>query len=360
MHGMKSSDARQMARSLVLRFGWNAAAYQILNPGMQLWFSAATDAVVGFVTHHGSAVVAGAPVCAHERLAAVAAEFQADRASDGCRVLYFGAGHRLERLIGADGQHHLLRLGAQPSWDPRNWATTVHRKASLRAQLHRARNKQVRAVEVSGPRIDRYRDALRDVQGRWLDARGLPRLHFMTEPDILDDLRDRRVFVAQRGAQLCAFLVATPVPARGGWLVEQWPRRADAPNGTTHLLVDAAMRAFADEGAQFATLGLAPLSDRAGPIGEHEPLWVRMLLRWMRAHGRRFYNFRGLDAFKAALQPARWEPIYAIVPAPRVTPSMLAAVAGAFGGGSPVRLMTRALTMAVRREFAGLRARPAM
>ncbi|MBK5186768.1 MAG: hypothetical protein JJD97_00910, partial [Gemmatimonadaceae bacterium] len=50
------------ARELVLRYGWNATAYQILNPGFALWFSGAGDAVIGYVRRSGVHVVAGAPV----------------------------------------------------------------------------------------------------------------------------------------------------------------------------------------------------------------------------------------------------------------------------------------------------------
>ncbi|HEX7941704.1 MAG TPA: hypothetical protein VF488_07845, partial [Gemmatimonadaceae bacterium] len=71
----------------MLRHGWNAVAYQILNPGMQLWFSQARDAVAGFATYAHVCVVAGAPVCAPERLGAVAAELDADTARRGERVL---------------------------------------------------------------------------------------------------------------------------------------------------------------------------------------------------------------------------------------------------------------------------------
>lgn len=348
---------REDARALVLRLGWNATAYQILNPGMHLWFSADRGAVAGYARYASTWVIAGAPVCAAERLADVAAELHADAARDGARELYFGAGERLERLLGPSPRHHLLRLGAQPVWDAQRWAAVVQRKASLRAQIHRARNKQVNVREVSRRELPFVLGALRRVLDAWLGTRGLPPLHFMTEPDTLSDLRDRRVFVAERGGDTVAFLIATPIPARAGWLVEEWPRRPDAPNGTTHLLVDCAMRTVAAEGARIVTLGLAPLSDRAGAIGDDEPLWLRLLLRWLRAHGRRFYNFRGLDAFKASLEPDMWEPIYAIVPSPRVTPSALRAVAGAFGGGSPVKLIARAIGMAMVREIRSLNSR---
>jgi phosphatidylglycerol lysyltransferase len=145
------------------------------------------------------------------------------------------------------------------------------------------------------------------------------------------------------------------IPARRGWLVEQWPRRRSAPNGTTHLLVDAAMRAFGAAGAQYATLGLSPLSDHAGELGAGQPAWLRFALRWIRAHGRRFYNFRGLEAFKASAQPMGWEPIFAIAPGRRITPFTLRAIAGAFSGGSPERLVARALISAAKKELSHAR-----
>ena len=151
-------------------------------------------------------------------------------------------------------------------------------------------------------------------------------------------------------AGVIAFLVATPIPARNGWLIEQWPRVPAAPNGTTNLLVDAAMRALAASGASYVTLGLAPLSARTGEPGSGQALWLRLTLRWIRAHGRRFYNFRGLDAFKASLQPREWEPIYAITRGERVSARAMWAIAGVFGGGSPARLIARAVVMAISRE----------
>ena len=352
-----STDAREAARSLVLRYGWNASAYQILNPGMRLWFSAARNAVAGYAVHAQTWVVAGAPVCASEHLDSAASELEEAAARAGQGLIYFGAGERLEQRAAERGGHCRFLLGAQPVWSPATWPSIVKGKASLRAQLNRARNKGVVVTEWPAVAVAAERHpALKRVRDQWLGTRGLPPLHFMTETDTLGNLRDRRVFVAERDTEgVVAFLVATPVPARQGWLVEQWPRTARAPNGTTHLLVDAAMRALAASGADYVTLGLAPLSERAGAIAEGQPLWLRGILRWLRAHGRRFYNFRGLEAFKASLEPERWEPIYALAVGERFTVRSLRAVAGVFGGGAPERLLARALSMAAVRELARVR-----
>jgi phosphatidylglycerol lysyltransferase len=340
----------------VLAHGWNAVAYQILNPGMRHWFARGDDAVVGYVRYARTRVVAGAPVCAAGRLAAVADAFAADARAAGERVLYFGAGRRFETryAVSPAGPRASVPLGAQPWWDPAGWPAIVARVASLRAQCSRARRKGVQVTEWA-PAAAHDHPALRHVLARWLAGRGLPPLHFLVEPETLALLGDRRVFVATRGdegePEVVAYLVATPIPARGGWLLEQWPRLPDAPNGTVELLVDSAMRALAADGARAVTMGLAPLSARAAwAAAAPPPAWLALVLGWARAHGRRFYDFAGLDAFKAKFRPDDWEPIAAVADGPRFSPRALWAIAGAFGRGSPVAFVGRALAMAAHDE----------
>lgn len=321
----------------MLRHGWNATCYQIINPGIEHWFDPAGDAVVGFARSHGYRVVAGAPVCAPERLAGVVESFEAEARREGDRVCYFGAEARLEGLTHDDAEHSRVLLGAQPVWDPSAWGLRVARRSSLRAQLNRARNKGVRIEEWAASRAAGNPE-LEELLERWLAARGLPPLHFLVEPATLGRLFDRRTFVAIGRNGVVGFAVASPIPRRDGWLVEQLIRAPDAPNGTTELLVDAAMRAVAADGAQYATLGLSPLSDRVSAGGPVQP-WLRLLLAWTREHGRRFYNFAGLDRFKAKFDPERWEPVYAIANVRRISPRTMYAIASAFSGGSPLALV---------------------
>jgi len=343
-------------RELVLAHGWNATSYQILNPGIEHWFSREGDAVIGFVVQARTRVVAGAPVCSAERLPAVVAEFGASASASGQHVCYFGAESRLESLLIPTGRWSVASLGAQPSWDPTQWPAIVSARASLRAQLNRARNKHVHVTEWNGSRG--AGDAgLRRCLAEWLADRRMPALHFLVEPETLGRLEDRRLFVAERDGEVVGFLIASPIPARRGWLVEQIIRGRSAPNGTAELLLDAAMRALADGGARYVTLGLSPLSRHSRFDSHRMPRWLRLALRWVRAHGRRFYNFEGLDQFKSKFAPDAWEEVVALSDSRQFSPLALWAIAAAFAQGSPIMLVLRATARAARQELRWFRKR---
>jgi len=183
-------------------------------------------------------------------------------------------------------------------------------------------------------------------------------MHFLIEPSTLERLHDRRIFVAwrpvERGKtdnQILAFAVLSPVPVRAGWLVEQFPRIPGAPNGTIELLLNEAVRAVTADGAQYLTLGLAPLAKRDSIQHDSEPRWLRAALRGTAAHGKRFYNFGGLESFKAKFLPDTWEPIYAIQRARSFSPRALYAIAGAFASEPPLALVAKALASAVATEI---------
>ena len=339
------------ARRLVLEHGWNSTCYQILNPGIRHWFSQAGDAVVGYVPRHKTLVVAGAPVCRPERLAAVASEFEAQARSAGHRVCYVCAEERLDAIYKNSPRHARIVLGAQPVWDPARWEALAQLRRTVRQQLNRARNKGVH-VEPVAPG-----DALHDAELRacvhdWLAARPLPPLHFLVEPFALDGvLDDRLILVARHARKAVAILVASPVPARGGYLIEQIARSTVAPNGTTELLIDHAMRSIAAQGRRYATLGLVALADELPGEMSRNPWWMRRLMALARAHANRFYNFRGLLQFRRKLGPERWEGVYAIVNEPAFTPAAFYDLGGAFSGISPALDLAIGVEKAARQEI---------
>jgi phosphatidylglycerol lysyltransferase len=115
------------------------------------------------------------------------------------------------------------------------------------------------------------------------------------------------------------------------------------------------MRAIAADGCDYATLGLAPLSRRAEVEPFHNPLWLDIVLAWLRKHGQRFYNFDGLDAFKAKLRPDVWEPVFAVSNESRVSFQTLYAIASAFSGNAPFQMLSGGLVKAAATEVRWLR-----
>lgn len=348
-HSVQQADCEH-ARDLVLKYGWNSTCFQIVNPGMEYWFGNDAASVVAYVSTKHARVVAGAPVCPKDCLDKVISEFESDAASNGKRVCYFGAEGRLETFFQRSKDHSKVLLGAQPVWNPKNWESAVSGKSSLRAQLNRAVNKDVLITEWP---IEKATDShlLWECLHKWLDTKGLPPLSFMIEPSTLFDLRNRRIFVAEHNGQIIAFLVLSPIPERSGWLTEQFPHTPEAPNGTVELLMDTAFRKVSGEGSLYITLGLSPLSKRAEIERFENPLWLKIFLAWMRKHGQRFYNFDGLDAFKAKMAPDHWEPIFAISNERSFSRRTLMSIGEAFTNKRPLTVFGKGFFRAAAAEL---------
>jgi phosphatidylglycerol lysyltransferase len=344
------SASHPSARELVMTYGWNTTAYQILNPGLAHWFAPDAPAVVAYTRRHNVMLVVGAPVCAADALQSVMASFERFAGEEGCRVCYVGAADRMRDLVAGSREHSTIVIGAQPVWNPQGWNAVIESRRSLRAQLTRARNKGVTiearslAEADASPELDRVLD-------EWLRSRGMPPLHFMVEPRTLHGVvADRVLLVARRAGAAVAFLVASPVAARNGYLIEQVARSPRAPNGSSELLIDAAMRRFAEDGRVYVTLGLVALSSQAATASAINPWWLRLMTTFARAHANRFYNFRGLERFRTKMSPAHWETIYAISNERSFSLRTLYAIGAAFSGISPWRAIALGVVRALRHE----------
>ena len=346
----------QQARDIVRRWGWNVTSYQILNPGFSFWIDAGADAVVGYIERHGVWVVGGAPTCADERLESVVTAFERTARDAGKGVLYFCAEERLAAQAVRDPERVTFPIGAQPFFTPARLRDVFAEHPSLRGQLHRARNKDV-TVEVADARSPAVLASLRRCLDEWRATRRLPPLHFLIETDTLEHLEDRVLLLARRRDTPVGFAVATPIPARHGWLIEQIVRGRDAPNGTSELLVHSAADVLAQRNATFITLGLAPLARRVPSAFDQSPAWLRTLLRGLRSHARHFYNFEGLENFKAKFRPASWAPVYASTSAGCSVRRALLAVTTAFSGERlrwfVPHMIGRAVSREIRRTIAG-------
>jgi hypothetical protein len=312
--------------SLLQRHGWNATSFQVVETGFRYWFDPEGDAAVAFLDTGGAWVVAGAPIGPIERSEAIARRFAGDARRRGKRIAYFAVEPRFLEHVPMPA----LTIGEQPSWYPRGWSERHRGHRGLKEQLRRARAKGVTVTRVSSSvAASELRPELEQLIARWLSTRVMPPMSFLValEPFVFPE--ERRYYVARTKEKVAGLLVAVPVYDRGGWFFEDILRDPQAPNGTTELMIDTAMRDVAADGCSFVTLGLAPLSG-------DEP-WLRSARKLMRG----FYNFEGLRTFKAKLRPDGWTTILLAWPSDRTPLGAIYDALDAFAGGHIVRFALR-------------------
>lgn len=323
---------RERVLELLRRYGTQVTSFQVLEPGFSYWFDG-EEACVAYRELPGAWVAAGAPLAPADRVGPVMERFAEAARAQGRRAQFFA----VEPQVVPEG-FEVLPIGARPEWDPVEWEQGLKGHRSLREQLRRSKAKGVRVRRAAPEELEEgrpLRAAVDTLIARWLAAKPMPAMGFLVDLHPYGFGEARRYFVAEQEGRLAGFLAAVPIFARGGWLFEDLLRDPDAPNGTPELLVDAAMRALAEEGSRFVTLGLVPLAEV--PRG-----W----LRWIRDHSRWLYDFEGLRRFKAKLGPARWTPVGLAFPRGRSEVRAVVDALQAFARGSFFRFGLRTVVHA--------------
>lgn len=321
------TDERQRLLEILKRHGWNATSFQVLEDDFAYWFGDDDSAVAYFDTGRAW-VVAGSPIAAPERLGEVTAQFLRVAQERGRRVAFFAVE---PRFLDATNMPS-VRIGEQPSWDPRAWGDAHRGHRSFKEQLRRARARGV-AVERVDPAIAAgpLRPDLEALIARWLGSRVMPPMRFLVALDPFPLAEERRYYVARSEEKVAGMLVAVPVYDRGGWFFEDILRDPRSPNGTAETLIDAAMRDVAEDGCTYVTLGLAPLAGNAR--------WLQFARKTMRG----FYDFEGLHTFKAKLRPDSWLPISLAWPPERSAAGATYDALDAFAGGRLPQFVVRSI-----------------
>jgi len=300
--------------------GRDAASFQALEPGIAVF--RAEEGLVAYADTRGAWVAVGSPLAAPEAIGALAARFAGAARDAGRRAVFFACD---DASVFPD-THPRVVIGEQPWWRAGDWPAVVAQNRSLREQLRRARKKgvTVRAVAASelrpGSPMRARIDALANA---WLGSRPMQPMGFLLTLAMFEAPDDHRYYAAERDGALVAFASLVPIHGRGGWLVEDVVRDRAAPNGTTELVFDHAMRESPDDA--LVTWGLAPLAGAPWPMRA-----IGKLLRGL-------YDFRGLRAFKARLHPREWQKVWMVIPPGGSRALAVIDSLRAFAGGSLVR-----------------------
>nr|WP_216671356.1 bifunctional lysylphosphatidylglycerol flippase/synthetase MprF [Mangrovicoccus sp. HB161399] len=227
------------------------------------------------------------------------------------------------------GEEAVVPLGAfSLEGGPRKRLRTSHNRA-LRDGL---------AFEMHAPpHSAAFIESLRPISEAWLTSKAGGEKGFSVGAFDPDYLARTPIATVTFGGRTVAFanLWATGQKARA--TLDLMRHADDAPNGLMEFLFTELLLHYKAEGFAEFSLGNAPLSGLEARRGG--PLTAR-LGAFVYRHGRQFYNFEGLRAFKDKFDP-KWEPVYVAIPARANLVAVAADVVALIGGGLGKTLGTR-------------------
>jgi phosphatidylglycerol lysyltransferase len=178
----------------------------------------------------------------------------------------------------------------------------------LRTAVNRAEREGITFELLRPEEVPPVLPELEEVSRLWLEQHKAREKAFSLGAFDLSYVASQPVAVV-RGAdrRVIAFATLLDTPrARTDMSVDLMRHRPDMPPGTMDFLFTRLLMMAKEQGYAFFDLGMAPLSGLA--VHRLAPIWYR--LGGLVFHrGERFYNFRGLRAFKEKFDPV-WEPRY--------------------------------------------------
>ncbi|MFD0481531.1 bifunctional lysylphosphatidylglycerol flippase/synthetase MprF [Kineococcus sp. GCM10028916] len=273
-------------------------------------------------------VVMGDPVGDPDDVGDLVASFVAEVDSHGGRPVFYNVSSEHTDLY-RDCGLSLAKLGEE--------AVIVLDEFTLagkaRMGLRNCRNKSQRlglsvdfvAVQDVTPLLP----ALREVSDAWLTHRNGKEKRFSLGAFDEDYVARFPLVVVRQEEQIIAFATLW-IDGDGQQVqVDLMRRLPDGPRTVmTYLFIECILWAK-EQGFSSFSLGVAPLSGLRSDVAPSA--WDRVgHLLW--THGERFYNFKGLRAFKQGFQP-RWRTCYVATPGGLVLPKVMVDVATLVGGG---------------------------
>lgn len=223
----------------------------------------------------------------------------------------------------------VLKLGEEAQVPLTTFSLQGRERRELR-QAHRHAERAGASFElIQAEAVAELLPTLQQISDDWLATKHAAEKRFSIgffQPDYLCRLPCALVRV---NGEIVAFANVLMSAARQELSVDLMRYRRTAPRGMMDYLFVELMLWGQREGFASFNLGMAPLAGMAShPLA---PAWQRAGVLLFR-HGEHFYNFEGLQAYKAKFAP-RWYPKYLACPGSFDLPRVILDVATLIGGG---------------------------
>ncbi|MDM9625913.1 bifunctional lysylphosphatidylglycerol flippase/synthetase MprF [Rhizobium sp. S152] len=233
----------------------------------------------------------------------------------GCRAVFYQISPALLSHC-ADAGLRAFKLGELAVSDLTAFEMKGGKWANLRQTASRAQRDGLSFEVIKPEDVPDVMDELAAVSNAWLADHNAKEKGFSLGAFTPEYILAQPVGILKLEGKIVAFANILITGAKDEGTIDLMRFSPDAPKGSMDFLFVQIMEYLRAEGFSHFNLGMAPLSGMSKR--ETAPVWDR-IGSTVFEHGERFYNFKGLRAFKSKFHP-QWHPRYLAVS----------------GGGNPV------------------------
>ncbi|MFK0333349.1 bifunctional lysylphosphatidylglycerol flippase/synthetase MprF [Rhizobium sp. NPDC090275] len=226
----------------------------------------------------------------------------------GCRAVFYQISPALLSHC-ADAGLRAFKLGELAVSDLSTFEMKGGKWANLRQTASRAQRDGLSFEVIAAEDVPGVMDELAAVSDAWLADHNAKEKGFSLGAFTPDYILAQPVGILKLEGKIVAFANILITGAKDEGTIDLMRFSPDAPKGSMDFLFVQIMEYLRAEGFSHFNLGMAPLSGMSKR--ETAPVWDR-IGSTVFEHGERFYNFKGLRAFKSKFHP-QWHPRYLAV-----------------------------------------------
>lgn len=321
----RTEDEKAIARELVIKYGQNCSSYLVLEDDKTLFFGKEVPGVIAYGVVGNVVTVCGDPVCAPKDFLRLLSEFRGFCSDCSYQCIFLGTTDAFLSQYEMLGYNH-VKAGEEARFLLNEYGLQGGKMQKLRALINHA-NKEVTTHEYT-PRQEKSDDIEKEIDAiseAWLGGKKSGKLGFTVGGVGLEAPMDRRYFYAKdQSGKIVAFNVFLPYDNFNGYLADVTRRIPHSPGGVTEKLTYDGFMTFKGEGAQWGSMGLAPLAN-VSQEGIKDDMTVKLLeFVYEKCNG--FYGFKDLHHAKEKYSPTQWAPGYFVYSTKVLTPEIIYAV----------------------------------
>ncbi|WP_137132562.1 bifunctional lysylphosphatidylglycerol flippase/synthetase MprF [Rhizobium sp. FY34] len=302
-----SPEDLQQATAIVIGQD-NADANLVRMGDKRVMFSDSGRSFIMYGIQGRSWIALGDPVGDREETAEMVWRFVERARGAGGRAVFYQVSPALLSFC-ADAGLRAFKLGEMALVDLTGFELAGSRLAGLRQALNKGRREGMEFAILQPAEVTQALAELKAISDGWLAHHDTREKGFSLGAFEETYVASQPVAVLRKAGRIVAFATLFLTDTRAEASVDLMRFAPDAPRGAMDFLFVSLLEQLKGEGYQAFNLGMAPLSGMSRR--EVAPVWDR-IGGTLFEHGERFYNFKGLRAFKSKFHP-QWQPRYMAV-----------------------------------------------